>query len=305
MKQEPEIVSAIVEMYLSGKEQKEIVEATGRDFAFVRYWLKKKGIFNPERRQFKARFDQSYNRMKEQEAESRLAFLLLEKGFFYIGKAEKKKTIVLSCLVCGGTFERYNDPHFRESAIECPHCLKKKKEEEQRKRTEAFSRTQEEWKRKRTEKAEQKVQRLKTLHKCKYCGRSFSLEEYRKNEGVQHCEHTVFCSSECRKNYDRKIRRLYNKSHGKHQKRAIKFGVGFDKTISLTELIKRNGTRCAICGGTCDLTDYEVINGVWIYGNNYPSIDHIKPMSKGGNHSWENVQVAHRLCNSRKGANVV
>ena len=133
MKQEPEIVSAIVEMYLSGKEQKEIVEVTGRDFAFVRYWLKKKGIFNPERRKHGNSFIQ-YNQVKEQEAESRLAFLLLEKGFFYIGKAEKERRIILSCLVCGESFERFNDKHFRESAIECPHCLKVKKEQKRKER---------------------------------------------------------------------------------------------------------------------------------------------------------------------------
>lgn len=37
MKQEPKIVSAIVEMYLSGKEQKEIVEVTGQSYFVVRF----------------------------------------------------------------------------------------------------------------------------------------------------------------------------------------------------------------------------------------------------------------------------
>lgn len=36
-------------------------------------------------------------------------------------------------------------------------------------------------------------------------------------------------------------------------------------------------------------------------GPMYPSIDHIVPMSKGGGHVWENVQVAHIICNTEKG----
>ena len=32
----------------------------------------------------------------------------------------------------------------------------------------------------------------------------------------------------------------------------------------------------------------------------YPTMDHIIPISKGGGHTWENVQVAHRVCNLNK-----
>jgi 5-methylcytosine-specific restriction endonuclease McrA len=32
------------------------------------------------------------------------------------------------------------------------------------------------------------------------------------------------------------------------------------------------------------------------------SIDHLIPLSKGGNHTYENVALAHRSCNSRRGA---
>lgn len=35
-------------------------------------------------------------------------------------------------------------------------------------------------------------------------------------------------------------------------------------------------------------------------GPKYPSIDHIIPISKGGAHTWENVQVAHFECNPNK-----
>ena len=32
-----------------------------------------------------------------------------------------------------------------------------------------------------------------------------------------------------------------------------------------------------------------------------PSIDHIIPMAKKGGHVWNNVQIAHIICNSEKG----
>jgi 5-methylcytosine-specific restriction endonuclease McrA len=34
------------------------------------------------------------------------------------------------------------------------------------------------------------------------------------------------------------------------------------------------------------------------------TIDHIFPLSKGGLHTYSNVQIAHSLCNSRKGATI-
>ena len=51
---------------------------------------------------------------------------------------------------------------------------------------------------------------------------------------------------------------------------------------------------CQICGRHIDFdcdsnSDY------------YPSIDHIIPISKGGEHQWDNVQLACRVCNTLKG----
>lgn len=81
-----------------------------------------------------------------------------------------------------------------------------------------------------------------------------------------------------------------------HKRRAVKFGCKYDKTVTLSKLIKKNGVRCAICGRVCDRNDRE-----WgSYGPSYPTIDHIVPMSKGGGHTWDNVQVACARCNILK-----
>lgn len=91
------------------------------------------------------------------------------------------------------------------------------------------------------------------------------------------------------------------KGSNRHKCRAIKYGCEYDSKITLKKLIKRDGLQCAICGGVCDWNDHS-----WseYSGPTYPSIDHIIPMAKGGGHTWDNVQVAHMICNSRKGDKV-
>ena len=67
---------------------------------------------------------------------------------------------------------------------------------------------------------------------------------------------------------------------------------------------KRFRGVCAICGEPCDYCDHEERDGFFIAGDNYPSVDHIVPLAKGGLHSWDNVQLAHFKCNTLKGARV-
>lgn len=85
----------------------------------------------------------------------------------------------------------------------------------------------------------------------------------------------------------------------KHSHRAIKFGCEFQTGISLRKLIDRDGLVCRICGKECDMSDKTY----GTHGPLYPSVDHIIPLAKGGAHSWSNVQIAHCMCNSQKGAN--
>lgn len=57
--------------------------------------------------------------------------------------------------------------------------------------------------------------------------------------------------------------------------------------IPLDVLYTRAGGVCALCGEHVDRAD--------------ASIDHIIPLSDGGPHVWQNVQLAHKKCNVARG----
>ena len=72
--------------------------------------------------------------------------------------------------------------------------------------------------------------------------------------------------------------------------------------INLRLIYHRDHGICHICGKPCDWTDYKINqNGYIVYGNLYPTRDHVIPKSKGGEHSYQNIKLAHFICNSRKG----
>ena len=122
---------------------------------------------------------------------------------------------------------------------------------------------------------------------CRYCGTPF-MTQYKKSK--------VFCCEECAQKQEHYLLKIADKRrHGK-----ITALDRLDKDITLPFLFKRDKGVCKICGGLCDYNDYEIKDGTIIVGNNYPSIDHIKPISKGGSHTWDNVQLSHKLCNSIK-----
>lgn len=78
---------------------------------------------------------------------------------------------------------------------------------------------------------------------------------------------------------------------------------GYRYLFPLKEVFKRDNGICYLCGELCDWDDYRIVNGVTIYGNRYPSRDHIIPKSKvldNNTNTWENIRLAHRICNSYK-----
>lgn len=114
---------------------------------------------------------------------------------------------------------------------------------------------------------------------CPVCGKEFKT-----------CiKHKITCSTQCEK-------KRKNQYHNLRQR-----GVYHGDDIQLLELFYRDEGICHICGGMCDFDDYEYKDGYFVAGNSYPSVDHIKPISKGGAHEWGNVKLAHRVCNAKRG----
>lgn len=93
--------------------------------------------------------------------------------------------------------------------------------------------------------------------------------------------------------------KLMYKSRGGHWGfRASVYGSMrmFDTNITLKKVYDKFDGVCQLCG---EKTDWEdVINGH--IRKNYPTVDHVVPLSKGGTHTWDNVQLAHMACNSKK-----
>ena len=68
--------------------------------------------------------------------------------------------------------------------------------------------------------------------------------------------------------------------------RAGVLGVECDDTIKLAGVFKLAGGVCRLCN-------------TWVKPK-HASMDHIFPLSKGGTHTWSNVQLVHLICNLRK-----
>lgn len=54
----------------------------------------------------------------------------------------------------------------------------------------------------------------------------------------------------------------------------------------------RDGFACALCGGA---VDFELETGAM-----RATVDHIVPLSQGGQHTFDNVQLAHKICNEAR-----
>src|SRR5699024_6105902 len=108
---------------------------------------------------------------------------------------------------------------------------------------------------------------------------------------------TTVCGNRCATERDKAVRREQKRVR-RYRKRGA---TQYDNTITLESVVARYNNKCAICNEECNKEDYTTDGyGHFIAGNTYPSIDHIIPLSRKGTHTWSNVQLAHRLCNSIK-----
>jgi len=76
------------------------------------------------------------------------------------------------------------------------------------------------------------------------------------------------------------------------KRRAVKNGCHYEE-FDLKEIFERDGYMCQLCGKKTRSTFNK-------YHPLFPQIDHIVPLSKGGNHTRKNTQCLCRQCNLEK-----
>lgn len=218
-------------------------------------------------------------------------------GYDYVcGFDNTHSKVTVRCRKCGKTFDKMYRK-LREKAIgtyshemKCPHCWRTGVEEYRKKKREPKEREAQMKAQRRAEQLSRKVSEQLTkrlaIHVCKNCGTEFCIETTGYNSDI-------YCSKRCQQRWHDRI---------KNEKRTDRLiAREYDTDITLEKLFNRDGGVCYICGQLCDWSDITEKNGTIIAGNNYPSIDHVKPVSKGGTHTWGNIKLACRECNTLKG----
>lgn len=201
-------------------------------------------------------------------------------AFEYVGGyTDHNGYVDIRCKVCGYVMRR-TCVALRHNSPKCENCQ----------RIEAEACKAKEAERKRIKKEQDAIERQKRiaelnadrlkrtearLHDCPVCGKRTARPKY--------------CSNGCR-------RKAENASKEARRRAKINYAM-IDNDITLSALFKRDGGVCHICGGRCLYEDYTTRQGQKISGDWYPSIDHVVPLAKGGEHSWQNVKLAHRRCN--------
>lgn len=133
---------------------------------------------------------------------------------------------------------------------------------------------------------------------CKECGRTWAF--YPSGDRYGRRVPPRYCCKRCA--------RKHNKVPGNIASRLSRYDRRDEPRdhITLREVFLRDKGVCQICGMPVSWNDVtKDSSGRKLYVNDrYPSIDHIVPLAKGGTHTWDNVQLAHKICNSRKGDRV-
>lgn len=78
------------------------------------------------------------------------------------------------------------------------------------------------------------------------------------------------------------------------EKRSRRLRDVYVEDVALGVLFRRDGGICRICGRPIDASLSHPDPGS-------ASVDHVIPVSKGGEHSYGNTQLAHLVCNLSKG----
>lgn len=232
-----------------------------------------------------------------------IANTIKQAGFEYLsGYVGSKKDVKVKCLRCGYEFNRqyhrFVDSVHGTGTCYCPNCVAQTKES---KRVERINAEQQAIEEKANQKAERERQKAMAqadlisrqmedrlaIHVCKNCNTEYCI-------AVTGYNSIKYCSEKCMKRWamriknDRRIRKMKSRDH--------------DNDITLEKLYSRDGGVCYLCGGQCN---WDAADNDGNALNDYPSIDHVIPIAKGGKHKWSNIKLAHRGCNTVKRDSII
>lgn len=187
----------------------------------------------------------------------------------------------LRCKTCGAV-SNWSMITVRHNKARCPNCkeLARQEAENEKNAQKIFIKECKrlERERRRAEELQRKAERRPIAHECAVCGKMTTRPKY--------------CCDECSK-------KAFNSSH-EHRRRVRIKSAMVDNDITLEGLFKRDRGICWICGDKCNYEDYIISDKAFIAGDWYPSIDHVIELANGGEHSWNNVKLAHRICNTKR-----
>ena len=285
----------VLQLRSEQKTMKEIAEALGIEDTLVSQICRDNGVggkiryggggWCEDKEKKTARLDciRKHNEAKAREQISEI-------GFDYVsGYTDTDCHVMIRCRDCGCVFDASFVSIRKGLNIECPECREAERKEAERmrkieqetRRIESMMQTY----RKRIEADKQKAKSdAKKIHRCAVCGKPTTRKR---------C-----CSDECSRTYANRI-------HDQNRRARIRDAL-VDKDIQPAELYRRDNGICYLCGGKCDFSDCMTTeDGYFIVGDLYPTVDHVIPLAAGGKHSWENVRLAHKRCNTLKSDSLI
>ncbi|MFB8328090.1 HNH endonuclease [Bacillus wiedmannii] len=274
-----DIVAKIIKLRLSGRSTNVIAKELNISRKSVRYHCKKNDLggviaHNPFVDESYKRFINGFNKRHG------------DKFIYVSGFKNSEYPVLIRCKECGNEFTRSAQVARKDKKLTCDCCktiiAEQKAEVLEREKQLRIIAKDNEKQQLLIRREKQREQALRST--CQECGNIFNGHRL----GLK------YCSDECKKKHNNRAKEL------KRRKR-ITFNGDIDSDISLERLIKREDNICYICGAECNINDYTItIEGYFIVGASYPSIEHVTPISKGGKHTWNNIKLAHHYCNTLK-----
>jgi hypothetical protein len=144
---------------------------------------------------------------------------------------------------------------------------------------------------------------------CKYCNEEYGIDKKLNNLGIIHHINN-YCSIECNqqlkkitKKKNAKIhRRTRNDKYGRirEDKQWAKIYGNKFEPINRTIVYRKHNYICTSCNVKCLHPNKDNYNQ-----SNAATLDHIIPKSKGGSHTYDNVTLLCRSCNTIKSDNIL